>query len=160
MSLSDGQFRDLTKRLRIGRGKGGGFSISAATGNEPQVGYMVSLPGMEQQIRSQNLAPAHLKQFVAQHADTLHEDHNYFGGWNPRGNPAHTETSLDVSRNIAPKQDVADEYGDAVAEIDARTSAEDLMVAWDQEAAYDLGRDDEILNPQFKKAGRRGQPSG
>lgn len=145
MTLSDKQFGDMHKSLK----KDGGFSANSQTGAPPDVGYMVSIPGYEQQVRSQNVAPAHIKEFAAKHADLLAGEDRYIGGWDNNG-----ETSLDVSQNIRPNPRVSSEYGSGVALADARTSTLDLSFGRNQEAAYDLQTGGDLVNDHFDPSRR------
>lgn len=147
MTLHPHQFKAMHSQLK----KEGGFSVNAQTGEAPKDGYMVSVPGFEHQVRSQNIAPAHIQEFVEKHAAELSKDERFVGGWD-----GGAETSLDVSQNIRPNRDVAREYGDDVADADARTSAMDLSIARNQEAAWDVKRGRELPNADFDPTGRRG----
>ena len=141
------QFDALHQKLKTD----GGFSANAKTGEEPKVGYMVAIPGHEQQIRSQNVTPAHIAEFVEKHAAELSADDRYIGGWDSNG-----EVSLDVSQNIRPQRSTEREYGKDVALADARTSTMDLSIARNQEAAFDLQKMEDLPNPDFDPKGRRG----
>lgn len=141
--------------------KDGGFSVNSA-GKSPTDGYMVSLPGTEKQIRSQNVTPGHIDSFLERHGAELGKGGDrYAGGWNNKKTDLDaglrtrdaSETSLDVSQNIRPKADVAAKHGSAVAQADALTSTQDLMVARNQEAAYDVKSGDDVVNPHFKGRG-------
>lgn len=147
--LSPNQFQNMYDRLK----SDGGFSMDLA-GNEPRVGYMVSLPGSEQQIRSTKVAPAHIEEFARKNAHLLKGPGGkgkFLGGWD-----GGKETSLDVSNNIKPKSKVAKQYGKKVADADARTSAMDLSIARNQESAWDVKRNKEVPNKAFNPRGRRG----
>lgn len=143
MTLSDKQFKDLHLKLT----QYGGFSANANTGQPPKSGYMVSYPGTEQQIPTRDVSPTHLKDYLGKHGNLLKEPDRYFGGWK---DDDEGEVSLDVSQNITPDTAVAREYGDAVADTDARTSAEDLAVARNQKAGWDVVREKELPNRQFR----------
>lgn len=151
MRLNDGQFKKMADSVK--GGKDTGFSEHAYRQNRsaPKIGYMVSIPGYEKQIRSENVTPAHIKEFAEKHADKLGDPNMYVGGWN-----SGSEVSLDVSQNIKPKKKVAREYGRDVADADARTSAMDLSIARNQEAAWDVKRGKSIDNKDFDPKGRRG----
>lgn len=147
MALNPDLFKSLYGKLKTD----GGFSASPKTGKSPKVGYMVAVPGTEQQIRSQNIAPAHIAEFVQRHQKELAGDNRYIGGWDNNG-----EVSLDVSQNVRPSAAVTREYGRDVAMADARTTTLDLSIARNQEAAYDLQKGEDLPNPDFKAEGRRG----
>lgn len=119
----------------------GGFSVDVKTGKSPDIGYMVAIPGSEEVVRSQNVAPAHIDDFVKKHGEKLGKKGAHMGGWESEG-----KTYFDVSQNIKPKASVAKEYGDDVADADARTSAMDLNIARNQIAAYDIKRDKDLPN--------------
>lgn len=139
-SLADSQFGKLKRN--------GGFSVNPETGGSPKVGYMVAIPGAEQVIRSQNVAPAHIDEFIKKHGESLSKgggSGTHVGGWDKAG-----KTYFDVSQQIKPSRNVARKYGSAVADADARTSAMDLNIARNQQAAYDLKRDKDIPNKDFK----------
>jgi len=131
----------------------GGFSrnVNRKHRTAPTAGYMVSIPGYEQQIRSENVAPAHIDEFVRTHADQLEGPNMYAGGWD-----SGAETSLDVSQNIKPKKSVARKHGNRVADADARTSAMDMSLARNQEAAWDVKGNKDVVNKDFDPEGRRG----
>jgi hypothetical protein len=148
MSLSDAQFSGLHKQLKTE----GGFSVDVKTGKSPTVGYMVAIPGHEEQIRSVNVAPAHLKEYVQKHGADLDRKGAHFGGWD---NKAKGDTSLDIAKNIKPDKKVARKYGASVAKADALTSTHDLMLASNQEAAYDVKTGKDVDNPHYKDDGRR-----
>ena len=133
MTLSDLQFKDLHHQLRAE----GGFSVNARSGKAPDVGYMVSIPGHEHQVRSQNVSPAHLKEYVEKHGKELDSDTRYFGGWN---DTSKGEVSLDVSENLQLPESATTlhTYGKSVAKADALTSVADLAAGRGQAAAYDL----------------------
>lgn len=143
-SLSPAQFKAMHAKLMDPNE--GGFSVSAATGRAPKVGYMVSIPGAEQQIRSENVAPAHIEEFVKKHGAELSQPGAHVGGWNNR---ASGEVSLDVSMRYKGTRKVARQYGAAVADADARTTASDMAIAHNQEAGYDLKRGKDIPNPGY-----------
>lgn len=126
----------------------GGFSASTR-GAEPKVGYMVSLPGTEMQIRSQNVSPAHIQEFIDKHGSKLGGD-KYVGGWD-----GGKEVSLDISQNVKPSSKVQRQYGRSVAQADARERAITLGEARNQEAIWDVAKGREIRNPHFKPKGRR-----
>ena len=151
MRLNDGQFEKMSAAVK--GGKDSGFSEHAYRQDQsaPTQGYMVSIPGYEQQVRSENVSPAHIKEFAEKHADKLGDPDTYVGGWN-----SGSEVSLDVSRNFKPKERVKQEFGSKVADADARTSANDAMIAWNQEAAWDVGKGESIDNKHFDPKGRRG----
>lgn len=149
-NLSDAEFSRLHKKLMDPND--GGFSVNAATGKGPKVGYMVSLPGFETQIRSENVAPAHIKEFMEKHADLLTQPDHFVGGWN---NTKTGEVSLDVSQRIRGDRRIARRYGRQVAEADAYTTASDLAMARNQEAGWDIKRGKEIPNPHYYDDGRR-----
>lgn len=146
---SEKQFGKLHKQLK----EHGGFSAKVGSTKVPKHGYMVSLPGTEMQVRSQNITPAHIKEFVEKHAKELAEVGRYVGGWD---NKETGETSLDVSRHVKADPKVKRQRGSAVARADARTSVMDLSEAGNQEAAWDIRKKKEIPNPHFKAEGRRG----
>jgi hypothetical protein len=147
MSLSDKQFAGLAQKLSTD----GGFSANSKTGAAPTDGFMVSLPGHEQQARTQDVTGGVIKGFSQKHAAPLRGDDRYIGGWDNEG-----ETSLDVSQNIRPRADVSRDYGAGVAAADARTSAEDLASARNQESVYDVKRDDVFFNAHFDATRRDG----
>ena len=149
-SLSDSQFSKLHSKLMDPND--GGFSVNAATGQGPKVGYMVSLPGFETQIRSENVAPAHIKEFVEKHAAELQKPDMHIGGWN---NTKTGEVSLDISQRIKGDRRIARRYGKQVADADAYTTASDLAIARNQEAGWDIKRGKEIPNPGYYDDGRR-----
>lgn len=151
MKLSDSQFNKMAAAVK--GGKDSGFSEHAYRTNRtaPNVGYMVSIPGYEKQIRSENVSPAHIKEFAEKHADKLADPNIYIGGWNNG-----KDVSLDISQNIKPKKKVAREYGRDVADADARTSAMDLAFARNQEAGWDVKRGKSIDNPEFDPSRRKG----
>lgn len=144
MRLNDGQFKKMADAVK--GGKDSGFSEHAyrQDASSPTVGYMVSIPGYEKQIRSENVSPAHIKEFAERHADKLGDPDMYVGGWN-----SGKEVSLDISQNIKPKKAVAKEFGADVADADARTSALDLSIARNQEAAWDVKRGKSLPNKDF-----------
>lgn len=150
MRLSDGQFDKMASSVK--GGKDSGFSEHAYRQNQssPQEGYMVSIPGYEKQIRSQNVTPAHIKEFAEKHADKLGDPDMYIGGWNDGDN-----VDLDISQNIRPKEKVKQEFGSKVADADARTSAEDISFARNQEAAWDVGKGESIDNKNFDPSRRK-----
>src|SRR5687768_4197369 len=94
-TLNDREFTQLHGKLMDP--KQGGFSASPTTGRGPKVGYMVALPGFEMQIRSENIAPAHIKEFVEKHGAELSKPGRFIGGWNNRQTG---EVSLDISQRI------------------------------------------------------------
>ena len=147
MTLSTPQFKAMHASLK----KTGGFSVDAQTGASPKDGFMVSVPGHEMQVRSANIAPAHIKEFVDKHAVELSKDRRFVGGWD-----GGDETSLDVSQNIRPDKAVARKYGSDVADADARTTALDLSISRNQEAAWDVKKGTELPNADFDPTGRRG----
>lgn len=151
MRLSDSQFESMAAQVK--GGKDSGFSEHAyrQDASTPTQGYMVSIPGYEKQIRSENVSPAHIKEFAEKHADKLGDPDTYVGGWNDGEN-----VDLDISQNIKPKERVKQEFGSKVADADARTSTEDLMVARNQEAAWDVGKGESIPNKQFDPSRRKG----
>lgn len=149
-SLSDSQFSKLHAKLMDP--EDGGFSVNAHTGRTPKVGYMVSLPGYEKQIRSENVAPAHIKEFVEKHAAELGAPDAHIGGWNNRKTG---EVSLDISQRIKGDRRIARRYGKDVADADAYTTASDLAIARNQEAGWDVKRGQEIPNPFYYDDGRR-----
>lgn len=149
MNLSDRQFGTLHKKLTDPNE--GGFSVNAR-GKSPSVGYMVSIPGSEMQVRSENVAPAHIKEFVEKHANELSKPGAHLGGWN---NQASGEVSLDVSQNIKSKPSEVRQYGRSVADANAYTTASDLAIARNQEAGWDVKRGKEIPNPGFDPSRRR-----
>lgn len=145
MSLSDDQFKELHKQLKS---KSGGFSVNVATGESPQEGYMVSLPGSESSVRSLHVSPAHIKEYVDRHGAALAQDERYLGGWNNK-NARPRMSYFDVSRNVAPTPANVAAYGKDTAMADARTSAMDLSVAYGQEAIYDLQKGESVYNKDF-----------
>lgn len=124
--------------------RNGGFSVNPQTGGSPKVGYMVAIPGAEEVVRSQNVAPAHIDEFISKHGSKLSAGGGrgtHVGGWDSEG-----KTYFDVSQQIKPKKSVARKYGGGVADADARTSAMDMNIARNQLAAYDLVRDKDVVN--------------
>ena len=139
--LAQTQFGKLKKQ--------GGFSVNPQTGGSPKVGYMVAIPGAEEVVRSQNVAPAHIDEFIKKHGEKLSKKGAHVGAWDSDG-----KTYFDVSQQIKPDRNVARKYGSDVADADARTSAMDLNIARNQIAAYDLKRGKDLVNkdhPENKK---------
>ena len=145
MTLSDKQFGEMHRKLLAN----GGFSANSQTGKEPSAGYMVSIPGHEQQHTTADVTPGHLRSFAETNAAPLVGDDRYIGGWDSKGT-----TSLDVSQNIQPDKNVKREYGEQVALADARTSTLDLAYGRNQEAAYDLQSGDDLVNDHFDPSRR------
>lgn len=142
MNLSDDQFKGMHEDLKAS----GGFSAHAHTGAAPTAGFMVSIPGHEQNVRANKLSGERIKSFTKAQSSALAPHDRFIGGW--QGTPK--TVSLDVSRNVSPDPNVAAKHGDAVALADARTSAEDLAVAYNQKATYDLQTGNDIVNPEYK----------
>jgi len=148
-NLSDSQFSRLHNKLMDPNE--GGFSVNPQTGRSPKVGYMVALPGYEQQVRSQNIAPAHIREYVEKHKAEL-DSGKFLGGWNDTDIG---EVSLDTVRRIKGDPRTQRRYGKQVAEADAYTSASDLAIANNQKAGWDVKRGKEIPNPGYYDDGRR-----
>jgi hypothetical protein len=141
--ISRGQFGKLAQTLR----EGGGFSVNVRSGKSPTEGFMVAAPGSkEYKIPAATATGGQLQAFtqMPDNAKQLKRDDRYFGGWGGRN-----YASLDVSQNIKPKEEVIKEYGRDVAVADARTSALDSLYARNEEAAYDLQKDDDLNNPHY-----------
>jgi hypothetical protein len=149
-SLSNSQFSKLHADLMDPNE--GGFSINTRTGQSPTAGYMVGVPGYEQQVPSSEVTPQHLKDYATSHRSRLSERGAHFGGWNDSDSG---QVSLDVSENITGKASVEREYGTDVADADAYTTTQDLAIARNQEAAYDIRRGkDTKRNPAFDASRR------
>lgn len=145
MSLNPRQFGTMMQSLR----SNGGFSASSQTGRAPRTGFMVSIPGHEQQLPAYQVNAGHIQKFAQDHADVLGPG-QFIGGW-VGGNlgDEHREVSLDVSQQIKPNPKVARKYGADVAHADARTSAADLSIARNQEAAYDVKNGIDLPNKDY-----------
>lgn len=75
-----------------------GFSVKPRTGQMPQAGYMVSIPGHTQVIKS--ATPELVAQYAKTHADALQDPRAHIGGWTDKASGL---TYLDVSHNIRNK---------------------------------------------------------
>jgi hypothetical protein len=81
----------------------GGFSITPK-GQQPESGYMVSIPGHTQIVNEADLAGPHsqdiMNKYASDHADALSRTGAHIGGWT---NKDEGKTYLDVSQNIKNK---------------------------------------------------------
>lgn len=139
--LSRSEFGKLAKTVR----EGGGFSINVNTGEAPKEGYMVAAKGSkETKIPAPKTYGPQLEAYAQSNRKELSRSDRYMGAWGGR-----YYASLDVAQNIAPKKSVADKYGRDVAMADAKTSTMDVLFARNEEAAYDLQKDDDLPNPVY-----------
>ena len=141
MSLSPKQFSSLANKLNTK----GGFSANTVTGGAPRVGYMVAKEGNETQLPTSQ-RPATAADIQGHAAGVTPSRDTFIGGWKSKSG----DSSLDASQQFKGKRSVASKYGGAVADADARTSALDMVVARNQEAGYDLKKDDDLTEPGWK----------
>lgn len=149
--ISKGQFGKLAQTVR----EGGGFSVNVNTGEAPKEGFMVAARGSkEQKVPTPSTYGPQLQAYAYNNREQLGRSDRYMGAWGGK-----YYASLDVSQNIAPKADVAAEYGHQVAVADARTSALDSLIARNEEAAYDLQKDDDLPNPNYDPKRPKNSPT-
>lgn len=89
--LSGRQFREFTNNVRST-----GDTVHVGTGERPQTGYMVALPGREVRHPLGKFDLPDVTKYVAHHASELDAPDQYLGGW-----AQHGQAYLDVSRRYA-----------------------------------------------------------
>ena len=136
IKLSGSQFKGLHKEMMATPGVEGGFTIHAVTGERPTEGHMVSYPGTERLTSpAEATKPRDIANFTRQHRGELARPDVYLGGWKPESDEF---TTVDRSQIIKPSHKVASDYGNEVANAEARTSALDLGIARGQFSTFDL----------------------
>ena len=135
--ISKDQFKGLHSDLMATPGEEGGFSVHAMTGEVPTEGHMVSLPGEHLTTPASATRPSHLAGYVNQNRESLSKPDVFFGGWKPKSGAF---TTLDRSQQIKPNPSVTAEYGPAVADADALTTALDLGISRNQFSVWSHSR--------------------
>lgn len=124
--LSSSQFATLHGKVT---GKDGGFTVDTKTGEYPDSGIMVSLPGHEETAPTTKTTPDSIRDYASRKASELGKPGNYMGGWR-----AQTNQGDDVYLDVNTRFD---------NQVDARRATMDR----NQIGNFDLGSFKETINP-------------